>query len=47
VIPRNVRLSESPSHGLPVILYDIRCAGAEGYLQLAREVINGAEAGAR
>jgi len=47
VIPRNVRLSESPSHGLPVILYDIRCAGAEGYLQLAREVIDDAKAGAR
>jgi chromosome partitioning protein len=47
VIPRNVRLTEAPSHGQPVILYDIRCAGAEGYLQLAREVIDGAEAGAR
>jgi chromosome partitioning protein len=46
VIPRNVRLSEAPSYGQPVILYDIRCAGAEGYLQLAREVIDGAEAGA-
>ena len=43
VIPRNVRLSEAPSHGKPVILYDIRCAGAEGYLQLAREVIDGAK----
>jgi chromosome partitioning protein len=47
VIPRNVRLSEAPSHGRPVILYDIRCPGAEGYLQLAREVINGAKARAR
>lgn len=44
VIPRNVRLSEAPSHGLPVILYDIRCPGAEGYLSLAREVIDGAKA---
>ena len=44
VIPRNVRLSEAPSHGKPVILYDIRCQGAEGYLQLAREVIDGAKA---
>ena len=44
VIPRNVRLSEAPSHGRPVILYDIRCPGAEGYLQLAREVIDGAKA---
>jgi chromosome partitioning protein len=43
VIPRNVRLSEAPSHGKPIILYDIRCAGAEGYLQLAREVIDGAK----
>ncbi len=39
VIPRNVRLSEAPSHGKPVILYDIRSAGAQGYLSLAREVI--------
>ncbi len=43
VIPRNIRLSEAPSHGKPIILYDIRCAGAEGYLQLAREVIDGAK----
>jgi len=43
VIPRNVRLSEAPSHGKPIILYDIRCAGAEGYLQLAREVIDGSK----
>jgi chromosome partitioning protein len=43
VIPRNVRLSEAPSHGKPIILYDIRCAGAEGYLHLAREVIDGAK----
>jgi chromosome partitioning protein len=47
VIPRNVRLSEAPSHGRPVILYDIRCPGAEGYLQLAREVIDGAKTRAR
>ncbi len=47
VIPRNIRLSEAPSHGVPVILYDIRCAGAEGYLDLAREVIDGAKARAR
>ncbi len=44
VIPRNVRLSEAPSHGQPVILYDIRCPGAEGYLQLAREVLDGSQA---
>jgi chromosome partitioning protein len=47
VIPRNIRLTEAPSHGQPVILYDIRCPGAEGYLQLAREVIDGAKARAR
>lgn len=39
VIPRNVRLSEAPSHGLPALLYDIGCKGAQGYLSLAREVI--------
>jgi chromosome partitioning protein len=44
VIPRNVRLSEAPSHGRPIILYDIRCAGAEGYLHLAREVLDGSQA---
>jgi chromosome partitioning protein len=41
IIPRNVRLSESPSHGLPIIFYDIRSKGAEAYLALAREIING------
>jgi chromosome partitioning protein len=39
VVPRNVRLSEAPSHGKPVILYDLRSAGAVAYLELAREVI--------
>jgi chromosome partitioning protein len=39
VIPRNVRLGEAPSHGLPVIAYDIKSRGAEAYLALAREVI--------
>ena len=38
-IPRNVRLSEAPSHGLPALLYDHRCAGSEAYMSLAREVI--------
>ncbi|MSQ48345.1 MAG: ParA family protein [Deltaproteobacteria bacterium] len=38
VIPRNVRLTESPSHGLPVILYDPSCRGAQSYGDLAREV---------
>lgn len=41
VIPRNVRLSESPSHGLPIILYDIKSRGALAYMALAREIIQG------
>ncbi|MGA1823277.1 MAG: ParA family protein [bacterium] len=40
VIPRNVSLSESPSHGKPIIFYDIKSKGAEAYLKLAKEVIN-------
>jgi chromosome partitioning protein len=39
IIPRNVRLSEAPSHGKPVILYDIHSKGAESYLNLAKEVL--------
>jgi chromosome partitioning protein len=39
VIPRNVRLGEAPSHGMPVLLYDGRSRGAEAYLALAREVL--------
>lgn len=39
VIPRNVRLSEAPSHGVPALIYDIRCAGSEAYMRLARELI--------
>jgi chromosome partitioning protein len=39
VIPRNVRLSEAPSHGLPALIYDLRCAGSEAYLNLARELV--------
>jgi len=39
VIPRNVRLSESPSHGLPIILYDIKSRGAVSYMALAREIM--------
>jgi chromosome partitioning protein len=38
VVPRNVRLSESPSHGLPIVLYDPSCRGAQSYVELAREV---------
>ncbi len=41
VIPRNVRLSESPSHGLPIILYDIKSRGAMAYMGLAQEIIQG------
>ena len=39
VIPRNVRISEAPSHGKPVLLYDTRCAGAKAYMHLASEVL--------
>ncbi len=39
VIPRNVRLSEAPSHGKPALVYDMKCPGSEAYMQLAREVI--------
>jgi chromosome partitioning protein len=41
VIPRNVRLSESPSHGLPIILYDIKSRGALAYMEMAQEIIQG------
>ena len=39
LIPRNVRVSEAPSYGKPAILYDLKCAGSQAYLQLASEVI--------
>jgi len=39
VIPRNVRVSEAPSHGKPVLLYDLKCSGSQAYLKLASEVI--------
>jgi len=39
VIPRNVRVSEAPSHGTPALLYDIKCAGSQAYIRLASEVI--------
>jgi len=39
VIPRNVRVSEAPSYGLPAIVYDMRCAGSQAYIQLAKEVL--------
>jgi len=40
VIPRNVRLSECPSHGLPIVLYDINCRGALSYIELAQEILS-------
>ena len=39
VIPRNVRLSEAPSHGLPALVYDLRCPGSQAYIKLAGELI--------
>ncbi|HEX5281483.1 MAG TPA: ParA family protein [Micropepsaceae bacterium] len=39
VIPRNVRLSEAPSHGLPALIYDVKCAGSQAYIRLAAELI--------
>jgi chromosome partitioning protein len=39
IIPRNVRVSEAPSHGKPVLLYDLKCTGSQAYLKLASEVI--------
>ena len=39
IIPRNVKLSEAPSHGKPILLYDINSKGAESYLNLAREIL--------
>mgnify|MGYP000848399170 CR=1 FL=1 len=44
IIPRNVRLAEAPSHGLPINIYDSKSAGADGYRQLANEVIENDEA---
>ena len=40
IIPRNVRLAEAPSHGLPALLYDRNSSGAMAYLALARELVN-------
>ncbi|MFM2416551.1 MAG: hypothetical protein RL385_1274 [Pseudomonadota bacterium] len=41
VIPRNVRLAEAPSHGKPIVLYDAGSKGSQGYLSLAREILDG------
>ena len=40
VIPRNVKISEAPSHGLPILMYDISCPGSQAYASLAAEIIN-------
>ena len=40
VIPRNVRLTEAPSHGKPVMLHDLKSSGSAAYLELTREVLN-------
>ena len=45
VIPRNVRVSEAPSHGKPVLIYDHRCAGAQAYMELAAELLRRAAPG--
>ncbi|MEJ2721061.1 MAG: AAA family ATPase [bacterium] len=47
IIPRNVKLSESPSYGKPILLYDAQSQGAQTYLKLAREVINSVEESVR
>ena len=43
IIPRNVKLSEAPSHGMPAVLYDVSSKGAQAYLSLAREIIDANE----
>ena len=40
IIPRNIKLSEAPSHGLPALIYDHKCSGSMAYIDLAREVLN-------
>jgi chromosome partitioning protein len=45
IIPRNVRLAEAPSHGKPIVLYDIKSKGAESYLRLAKEIISNVKKG--
>jgi chromosome partitioning protein len=39
MIPRNVRIAEAPSHGLPALVYDLRCPGSQAYIKLAGELI--------
>jgi chromosome partitioning protein len=43
IIPRNIRLGEAPSHGRPILLYDIKSKGAESYIRLAKEILHGTE----
>ena len=45
VIPRNVRISEAPSHGMPVLIYDHRCPGSQAYMRLAAEMLRQGAAG--
>ena len=40
MIPRNVRISEAPSFGMPGLIYDLKCAGSQAYLELAREIVS-------
>ena len=40
IIPRNVKISEAPSHGMPILMYDISCSGAQAYASLAAEIID-------
>ncbi len=40
IIPRNVKISEAPSHGIPILMYDISCSGSQAYASLAAEIIN-------
>ena len=39
VIPRNIKVAEAPSHGMPILVYDYECKGSEAYMDLARELI--------
>ncbi len=47
IIPRNVRVSEAPSYGKPVLLYDLKCVGSQAYLRLASEIIQRERSSAR
>ena len=40
IIPRNVKISEAPSHGMPILMYDISCSGSQAYASLAAEIID-------